>query len=220
MLDFSKGVRFGLGAGLLVGGFLSGNAMAEDGRAPRNTYVGAAYEAADSRCAIEPSDTGIAGYTVEGSLGVFKWLHLNGSYFDGETDGAVRDQNTEAITDGSADVSCYSVGAGLSWAFAEGADVILRGSYVDVEYDLGDVDGFKPELIARYRVTERTEIEFGMAYYNLDGDDTEEIDNTEIRGHLTYNLWPWLALRAGGSLFDNDSSIDVGVRAYFGGDLF
>lgn len=31
---------------------------------------------------------------------------------------------------------------------------------------------------------------------------------------------PWLAIRVGVSVFDDDSSFNAGVRAYFGGNLF
>jgi hypothetical protein len=208
MLGFAKRVAATAGAALVLAAALPAAAQDEERLAPRYTYIGAGWEGGDSRCAVEPDGEGVSGYTVEASLGVFRWLHLLGSYFDGETDGS------------DLDGKCYTVGAGLSWGFADGADLVLRGSYVDVDTDFGDLDGFEPELLVRYRITERTEVDLGMAYYDLDGDDGFEVDNTEIRAGLVFNLWPWLALRAGGSLFDNDSVINFGVRGYFGSELF
>jgi hypothetical protein len=178
---------------------------------PRYTYLGAGYDWGDSKCGVELQNEGVSGYTAEGSLGVFSLLHVIGSYYDGETDGST-----------SLDLKCYELGAGLSYSFAPGADIVLRGSYVKVESDdvSGDADGFEPELLVRYMISDKTEIHAGMAYYDIEDDDNLDVDNSEIRLGLVYNVLPWLALRAGGVVFDDDTSVNAGVRINLGNNLF
>lgn len=219
-----------------VGGCLCAIAMlapavawADDGPAPRYTYVGAGYEWGDSRCGVEPSETGLSGLTAEASVGLFRFLHLFGSFYDGETDG----RPGEGVVDPgdgdgpSVDGQCYELGAGVSWRFAPGADLVLRGSWVNVDVDDpwgdldADADGFAPELLVSYAVSEKFELDLGMKYYDIEDSDADvDVDNSEIRIGLTYHLMPWLALRAGGSIFDTDTSFNAGVRAYFGDNLF
>jgi hypothetical protein len=119
-------------------------------------------------------------------------------------------------------VKCYELGAGLSYSFAHGADVVLRGNYVKVESDdvSGDADGFEPQLLVRYMMSDKAEIEVGMTYFDIDDDEGDSVSNTEIRVGIAYHVLPWLALRAGGSVFDDDSAFNAGVRAYFGSNLF
>lgn len=185
--------------------------LAADEAGPRYTYFGAGYEWGDSKCTFEPADTSLSGYTVEGSVGVLDFLHLVGAYYDGETNGPPVGVGQKL------DGQCLELGAGLSYRFAPGADVVLRGYWVKGEIDDAgiDEDGFEPELLVRYAVSDKTEIQVGMAYYDL-GD----YDNSEIRAAVVYNILPWLAVRAGGTVFDDDSSLFAGVRAYFGGNLF
>lgn len=198
-------------AGILAAAFLSPAALADEAAGPRYTYFGAGYEWGDSKCAIEPDDTSLNGYAVEGSVGILKSLHLIGAYYDGESNGP------PAGFDQKFDGSCYEIGAGLSYNFAPGADIVLRGYWVRVDIDDTDIDedGFEPELAVRYAISDKAEVQVGMAYY-----DVGDFDNTEIRAALVYNLLPWLALRAGGSVFDDDTSLFAGLRAYFGGNLF
>lgn len=196
---FARGVS-GIVAGALL---LPAAVLAQDAPTPRYTYFGAGYESADSKCAIERQIEGVEGYTVEGSLGIFRFLHLTGAYFDGDTDGS------------SLDVTCYELGAGLSYRAATGTDIVLRAHYVNAELDNDDEDGFKPELLVRHMISDRTEVEAGIAYYDVGSEN-----NTEVRASLVYNVLPWLAVRAGGSVFDNDSSFFAGIRVYLGDHLF
>jgi hypothetical protein len=186
-------------------------ALAEDAAPTLSyTYLGAGYEWGDSRCAVEPTEAGVSGYTVDGSVGIFRFLHLTGRYYDGDTDS------------GNNDLTCYEVGGGLSYTLTEGADIVLRGYYVDVDYDgsSGDADGFEPELLVRFAISDRAEIDVGMAYFDMDDDSGEDFNNTEVRINLGYEVLPWLALRVGGAIFDEDSSVNAGIRANFGGSLF
>jgi len=212
MRSVSGRLTHGLAGVLLATAIFPATVFADEA-APRYTYLGAGYEWGRSKCAIEPVDTKLDGYTVEGSLGVFNFLHLIGAYYDGETTGEAAGLGDKG------DGTCYELGAGLSYNFAPGADVVLRGYWVSVDLDVGgfsvDDDGFEPELLVRYAVSDRAEVQVGMAYY-----DVGDVDNTEIRAFLVYNVLPWLAIRAGGTVFDDDSSIVAGVRAYFGGNLF
>jgi hypothetical protein len=188
-------------AGALV---LPVTALADDAPVPRYTYVGAGLEWTDSKCTIESQIDGADGYTAEASLGVLDFLHFTGSYFDGEADGS-NDQ----------DVTCYEIGIGLSYRLAASTDIVLRGHYVNAELDNDDEDGFEPELLVRHMISNKTEIQFGAAYFDVGSEN-----NTEVRAVLVHNLRPWLALRAGGSVFDNDSSFFAGVRFYLGDNLF
>jgi hypothetical protein len=186
-------------------------ALAEDaGPAPRYTYLGAGYEQGDSRCAVEPEDEGLNGYTAEASVGIFDFLHLIGAYYDGETD--------ESNLDGE----CYEIGLGVSYSLAAGTDIVLRGYWVEAESDdvSLDADGFEPELLVRHMISDRAEVNVGVAYYDMEDDANNDFDNTEVRLALVYNVLPWLAVRAGGSVIDDDKSFSAGVRAYFGDKLF
>lgn len=204
-------------------------ALAEGGPAPRYTYLGAGYEAGDSRCGIEPGGTGLSGFTAEGSLGLFRFLHLVGNFYDGETDGRPEEGILDDSDRGgpSVDGQCYELGLGVNWNFAPGADLVLRGYWVNVETDDPwgvvevDADGFEPELLVRYAISDKVEINAGLAYYDIEDSDLDvDVNNTEVRVGLVYNVLPWLAVRAGGSVFDTDTSFNAGVRAYFGGNLF
>lgn len=211
MRSVSRRLVHGLAAVLAVGTFVSTTALAADGPAPRYTYFGAGYEWADSKCAYEPQGTRLTGYTVEGSVGVLDFAHLIGAYYDGETKG--HPTGLAQKVDGS----CLELGAGLSYALAPGADMVLRGYWVRVDFgDAGgfDEDGFEPELLVRYAVSDKVEIQAGMNYY-----DVGDLDSTEVRLALVYNVAPRLAVRVGGSVFDSDSSLSAGVRAYFGSNL-
>jgi hypothetical protein len=188
---------------LFLCGLLLPAASQADEPVPRYTYLGGGYEWGDAKCGIEPETEGTSGYTVEGSVGVLDFLHLVGAWYDGETDGE------------DLDVSCYEVGAGLSYGLREGTDVVLRGYWVRAELDDEDDDGFEPELVIRHMASEKAEIQVGMTYYDI-GDD----ESTEVRASIVYNLTPAIALRAGGSVFDTDSSVFAGVRVYLGGNLF
>lgn len=221
---FTKSLRGGLCAAFALAPAV---AMADDGPSPRYTYIGAGYEAGDSRCGVEPNGTGLSGYTAEASVGLFNFIHLIGAFYDGETDGRPADSDPETNDPGSPELDgqCYEIGAGVSWNFAPGADLILRGYWVSVETDdpLGehdfDADGFEPEILLRYAISDRVEIDLGAAYYDIeDSDSNVDVNNTEIRIGVVYNVLPWLAVRAGGSIFDTDTSFNAGVRAYFGGN--
>ncbi len=194
----------GLPGGLIVSALLLPAAAVADGEpVPRYTYLGAGYEWADAKCAIEPETEGVSGYTAEGSLGIFDFLHLTGAYFDGETDGE------------NLDVTCYELGAGLSYRFAQGSDIILRGYWVRQELEDVDDDGFEPELLVRHMLSDRADIQVGVAHYDID-DET----NTEVRTSIVYNIRPWIAVRAGGVLFDEDTSFFAGIRLNLGGNIF
>lgn len=210
MTAFWGHLRLGLQGIFLAAIVAPTAALADDGPSPRYTYLGAGYEWGDSRCAIEPSDGGLSGYTAEGSLGVFKFLHITGRYYDGETDV------------GSVDLTCSEIGGGLTYSIAPSADIVLRGYWVNIDSDdvSGDADGFEPELGVRFAASDRAEIDVAMAYFDLEDDANEDVTNTEIRAHLNYSFLPWLALRVGGSVFDDDSSLEAGIRGYFGGNLF
>jgi len=183
-------------------------AFAQSPASPRYTYLGAGWDGGDSRCAVEPGDEGVSGFTAEGSIGLFDAVHLLGTAYSGETDGS------------NVDVTCYEVGAGVTWGLTESADVVLRGYYVSVDTDVGDADGFEPELLVRYAISDRVEVDLGMAYYDMSPDEGEDFDDTEVRLGVVYNVLPWLAVRAGGTIFDDDSTFNLGVRAYLGGNLF
>lgn len=203
-------------------------ALAEEGPTPRYTYFGAGYQSADSICAISPSEQtgldfaptdssnneGIDGYTAEGSLGLFslgpiKSVHLIGAYFDGDTDST------------NVNIKCVELGAGIAYNFAPGADVVLRGYWVDADSDdvSGTADGFEPELQVRYMVSEKAELDLGLAYYDMDHDG-DDFDSTEVRIALIYDVLPWLGVRVGGVIFDDEAAFQAGIRGTFGGNLF
>jgi hypothetical protein len=193
----------GLGRFLACAILLPVAALAQEEARPRYTYLGALFESSDAKCAIEEPTEGVDGYTVEGSLGFLDFLHLTGAYFDGETDGT------------NLDATCYEIGAGVSYEAAPGTDIVLRGYWVNAELDDDDEDGFEPELLVRHMLSEKAEVHAGMRYY-----DVGDVDNTEIRLGVVYSLKPWLALQAGGSVFDDDSSFFAGLRFYLGDNVF
>lgn len=220
MLSYPRRRAVGL-AGLFATSLLLSAAAAAEGQGPRYTYLGAGYEWGDSRCAVQPTDGGVTGYAVEGSVGLLDWLHLTGTYYDGDFDQKYENDDGDILKT-SIDLKCYEIGGGLSYTFAPGADVVLRGHYVKVDSDdvSAEADGFEPQLLVRYMISDKTEIEVGMNYFDMNPDEGDSFSNTEVRIGLTYSVLPWLAIRAGGSVFDDDAAINAGVRAYFGGNLF
>ncbi len=216
MSAFSRRQAHGL-AMILISGLLSpALTLADEAAGPRYTYLGAGYDWSESKCAFEPEGTRLSGYTVEGSVGILDFLHVIGAYYDGETNSPPEGLSQKL------DGSCYELGVGFSYTIAPGADIVLRGYWVHGDIDDAgpyaggfDEDGFEPELLVRYAVSEKTEVQAGVAYY-----DMGDFNNTEIRLALVHEILPWLAVRVGGSVFDDDTSLNAGVRAYFGGNLF
>ena len=196
---------------------LPGHILADEAPGPRYTYLGAGYEWQDSKCGVTTQQR-IEGYNVEASLGLFDFLHVLGEYSDGDTD--FDDARTGAQKE--LDFKCYKIGAGLSYGITDSVDIVLRGYYVDVELDnprasgTRDEDGFEPELLARIMASEKTEVYVGMTYTDL-GDD---LTDTQVRLGLVHNLTPLIALRFGGTGFDDDTGFDAGIRIYLGDSIF
>jgi hypothetical protein len=226
MSSFAKHQASGLAGLLAVSTLCSTVTLADEARAPRYTYLGAGYEWGESRCAIEPPDGGLSGYAVEGSVGLLRFLHLVGAYYDGDFDARIDGGEGVGLVKTNIDLKCYELGAGVSYNFAPGADIIARANYVKVESDdfAGDGDGLEPQLLVRYMVSDKAEVELGVNYFDIDLDDDvgigDSVSNTELRLSLDYAVLPWLAVRVGASVFDDDSAVNAGFRAYFGGNLF
>jgi hypothetical protein len=191
-------------------------AAEESAQGPRYTYLGAGYEWTDTKCAIEPEQR-IEGYTIEGSLGLFDFLHILGEYSDGDSD--FDDPDTGISKE--RDFKCYRAGLGLNFGLTETVDIVGRAYYVDAEIDARrtsrtlDDDGYELEGLFRIMASETTEVHVGLAYTDL-----SDTDDNEVRIGLVHNVTPMVALRLGGVIFDDDTGINVGIRVYFGDSLF
>ncbi len=206
------------GLGMLVAAVLLPSiGAAQDARGPRYTYLGAGYEWTDTKCAVRPEDERIEGYIVEGSLGIFRFLHLLGEYSDGDSD--FTNPNTGASKE--RDFTCYRLGLGGSYGLTDTVDIVGRVYYVDTEIDGRltpndlDDDGYEAEGLLRIMASEKTEVHVGFSFTEL-----SDIDDRDVRIGLVYNLTPMVALGFGGIVFDDDTGFNAGVRVYLGDSLF
>lgn len=191
-----------------------GSAQAAQG--PRYTYLGVSYEWTDAKCAVKPEDERIEGYNIAGSVGVFDFLHILGEYSDGDTD------YTDPVTSASKerDFECWRLGLGANYGLNDTVDLVGRVYWVDAEIDgrqttaTLDDDGYEVEGLVRIMASEKTEVHVGYSYTEL-----SDIDDRQIRVGLVYSVTPMVALRFGGVVFDDDSGVDIGLRAYFGDSL-
>jgi hypothetical protein len=99
--------------------------------------------------------------------------------------------------------------------------VILRGYWVHADSDdfSGSANGFEPEIQVRFMASERAEIDLGVAYYDME-EHGNDFNSTDVSVSLVYDVMPWLAVRVGGVIFDDESAFFAGIRSYFGGNLF
>lgn len=209
---------------LIAAVLLPSTGTAQDTQGPRYTYLGAGYEWTDTKCAITPAQDRIEAYTVEGSVGIFSFLHLLGEYSDGDSDFVFdSDPNVAPNPEISKelDFRCYRVGLGTSYGLSDTIDIVGRAYYVDAEIDDGqtsdtlDDDGYEVQAQVRIMASEKTEVHVGFSYT-----DISDVDDRDVRVGLLYNVTPMVALSFGGVVFDDDTGFNAGVRVYLGDHLF
>jgi hypothetical protein len=218
-------LRSSVGLGTLIAAMLLPSVgTAQEAQGPRYTYLGAGYEWTDTKCAIEPEDERIEAYTVEGSIGIFSFLHLLGEYSDGDSDFTYDSDSSAAPNpeiSKERDFSCYRLGLGGSYGLNDSVDIVGRLYYVDAEIDDGltsdtlDDDGYEVEGLVRIMASEKTEVHVGFSYIELDDND-----DSDVRIGLIHNITPMVALSVGGIIFDDDTGFNAGVRVYLGDHLF
>lgn len=209
---------FRAGAGRIAAALIIGStalpAAAQDAPDPRYTYLGAGYEWTDVKYAIKSPADSFDGYKLEGSLGILDWLHLYGEYFDGDFDF----QNSDATG--------FHAGVGFNFNFAGSWDIVGRAAFVDVEveglnpngtnFSLDD-DGYALEGMLRGMVSDRTEINFGYIYTDLDESGNS---NSDVTVGINFDVTNFATLKARGIVFGNDTGLEFGVRFYVGDSIF
>lgn len=201
----------------LAGALMGASGHAAEGAGPKNSYFGAGYEWTDVKYAVKESGEKHDGYKIEGSLGLFDWLHVYGEAFDGDFSGTLVDggPSEDVKTKG------FHLGLGVSYPLTDSWDAVLRAAYVDVEQSSRsltiDDDGYMVEGMVRAMASDRAEIFVGYSYTDIDESD---IDNRDAFVGLVYSLSDIIALKAKGIVFDDDTGFELGVRVYFGDSLF
>jgi opacity protein-like surface antigen len=174
---------------------------------PRYSYFGAAYQWSDVNYAIKQEGGQHEGVHLDGSLGVFDsgdfGLQLIAEYFDGDFTGFGPDQ----------DSTSYGAGIGISYSVTDAVDLVARGQFINAELDSIDDDGYSVEGAVLGQIAENVELEVGYRYSDLKDSD---ISNNDVILSLGYQVYDWLTLRGSGVVFDDDTGIELGVRAYFG----
>ncbi len=202
-----------MAAALLLCGAASA-AAAQDTPAPRSTSLGAGYEWTDVKYAVKSAEDSIDGYKIEAGLGVLDWLHLYGEYFDGD------------YAFNNSDLTGFHAGFGFNFAFAGSWDVVARVAYVDTEIDgvspsgsnfVLDDDGYAFEGLVRGMVSDRTEINVGYLYTDLDESGNS---NSDVTIGINFDVTDWATVKARGIVFGNDTGVEFGVRFYVGDELF
>jgi len=189
-------------------------AVAQDRPAPRYTYLGAGYEWTDVKYAVKSPEDSIDGYKIEAGLAVLDWLHLYGEYFDGD------------FSFNNSDATGFHAGIGFNFAFAGSWDIVARAALVDTEVEgtspnganfLLDDDGYAFEGLLRGMVSDRTEINVGYLYTDLDESGNS---NSDVTVGINFDVTDYATLKARGIVFGNDTGVELGVRFYVGDSLF
>ncbi|MCC5794064.1 MAG: outer membrane beta-barrel protein [Chromatiales bacterium] len=197
-------------------------AAAEGG--PRYTYLGASYEWTDVKYAVRAPGSSHDGINIEGSVSLSSWLHLFGGYYDGDFGLQLDEEFAAELGLPPAkvdfDFSGYHVGLGVSYPLTSMIDIVGRAAYVSAELDtpLGriDDDGFMVEGLVRAMISDNIEVQVGYSYTDLRDAD---IQNRDLSLGLVYNVTNEVAVRLRGVVFDNDTSLELGIRLYFGDGL-
>jgi hypothetical protein len=188
----------------------SGSVAAADG--PRYTYGEVGYLNLDFD---EVNGVGADGdgWTINGSAAVTDMVHLVAGYTDADID--VDDFGFGEI---SADYSQIVAGLGVNFAVADTVDLVGRIAYVRAEVDIdgfgdADDDGYALQAGVRAMVLPPLELNGGITYSDLGGDDGSE---TSVGIGAVYNFTDIFAVTAGASFGDDTQTIGLGVRLYFG----
>lgn len=229
--DFrSRRGRLGAALGLVAACTAAGTAWADEAEqeGPSYTYLGLGYEWTDVKYAVRADGAAHSGYKLEASVGLTRWLHVYGEYFDGDFD-------DYSLASGDAftgiDSTAFHVGVGFAYPITPAWDAVLRVAYVDSELSgalaptggglvtglVLDDDGYQFEGLVRGIISERAEVNFGFSYTEFDSSD---ISNSDVTVALLYGLTDTVQLKARGIIFDNDTGLELGVRVTFGDSLF
>lgn len=219
---------------LMAGTWMAGtpaNAADDDwSGGPRYSYFDAGYQWADVNYAVKQEGGQHEGIKLNGSVGLKRFgrfsLHAFGEYFDGEFSGV--DTPCDAgdgptAFSGDRDSRSMAGGLGLSYAVTETTHVVGRVAYVDIsKFETptstcgladGDDSGYFVEGMVRGLVSSNVELEAGVRYSDL---DDSGISDTDVILGITYSITDYLALRARGVVFDDDTGVELGARLYFG----
>ena len=189
-------------------------AAAQDVPDLRYTYLGAGYEWTDVKYAVKAPEDSIDGYKIEGSLGILDWLHVYGEYFDGD------------FSFNNSDATGFHAGVGFNFGIVGPWDLVARAAIVDVEIEgigptgssfLLDDDGYTLEGMLRGMVSDRTEINVGYVYTDLDESGN---GNRDVTIGLNFDVTDYATLKARGIVFGSDTGVELGVRFYIGDSIF
>lgn len=201
---------------------------------PRYSSFDAGYQWTDSLYGVKVEGGQHEGVKLAGSVGIAEFgrvgLHLFGEFFDGDFTGVSTTcdggEGGSTVFSGDRGSQALAGGLGASYALSEATDVVVRAAYVDIsEFETpnsqcqlvsGDDTGYFGEVMFRSEFSEKVELEAGFRYSSLD--DSDASDSEVILG-IGYNLTDYLALRARGVVFDDDTGIELGARLYFGNFL-
>ena len=197
---------------------------------PRYTNFGITYEETDIKLGVDPSDDDRFNngdfylWNIQAGLAITDWIHVAGEYFTGDCNPITGNPND--TTD--LDYEGYTIGAGvnptLDFMGWDNVQLMLRVSYADVELDQPisgsragdlDADGYTFDSHLRVQVNEAADIWLGTEYQDLD-----DVENMDVVIGMNYEVWNGVALTASGNIFNNASGFDIGVRWFFGDQLF
>jgi hypothetical protein len=165
------------------------------------------------------------GYGISASLPITEQFFVFGDWTETESDFGFVD-NVGLYIPGDVDIKRLNLGAGFAMPLSTGADIVVRGAYVDIDYnsfnfgatssnsfrDLDDdpSDGWMADVAWRAQWSQSIEGSLGVRYT-----DIESVDNVSFIGNVLFELSPnWginLQIDAGDDLI----TYGAGVRMTF-----
>jgi hypothetical protein len=225
---------------LLAASFVAtAQAQVGDNTGPRHSYFDAGYTWTDVNYAVKQEGGRHKGFKLAGAVGIADFgrvsLHLFGEFFDGDFDGVTTtcdggEGGGSTTQSAKRDSQSIAGGIGAGIGLTETTDLVVRAAYVDIsEFETpdatcnlvsGDATGYFAEALIRSELSRKVEVEAGVRYADLDGDDVSSTDssisNTDLVLGVGYHVTDYLTVRARGVIFDDDTGLEIGARLYFG----
>ena len=179
---------------------LSGTAaMAADG-GPRYTYGEVGYSHVD----FDDFDADGEVWNIKGSFALTDMFFATAGYADGDLD---------VDSGGDSDYTNFDLGAGINYPLSGTMDLVGKLSYISVDTDAGDEDGYGIYAGVRAMLTPQFELNGGLDYTDL-GDPYDS--NTAVDVGVVYNFTDMFAVTGDFSFSDDYTTYGIGARLYFG----
>ena len=179
---------------------LSGTAALAADSGPRYTYGELGYSNLD----FDDFDADGDAWYVKGSFALTDMFFATAGYADGDLD---------VDSGGDSDYTNFDLGAGINYPLNDTLDLVGRLSYISVDTDAGDEDGYGLYAGVRAMLTPQFELNGGLDYTDL-GDPYDSNTAVEVGG--VYSFTDMFAATGGISFSDDVTEYSIGLRLYFG----